>query len=282
MSDEIASEGKGKPIGGFLTLANARDLSIVVLIIVVGARFATADFNIELKDFSFTDFVSLFLAISSVALSALFYFKADESSRTFYTHTYKFTKEVSEMLGRIDSGFGEKLANIGRGYTDLSQKFDRFSYDPGLAARSAESSEAKKAEIEEQEARRQNIIEDLMQRASVAGAEKAELLEQLSTLSRELEKSKAELAEQKRFAGEEVDPGFLMYLSPFVEAHFPERYQNAPFEFINKKFHEVLSDSRFNETAKAYMQKNGFLLGERLSESGVSLVRSILKKIKGS
>lgn len=276
MSDESAPGRKGKLVGGFLTLANFRDLSVVGLVVVVGIRFATADFNIDLKDFSFTDLVSLFLAVSSVALSALFYFKADESSRTFYTHTYKFTKEVSEMLGRIDSGFGEKLANIGRGYTDLSQKFDRFSYEPGLAESRAENSAAKKAEIEEQEARRQNIIEDLMQRASVAGAEKEELLNRLSTLSRELEQSKAELAELREVDESEFNPNFKNYLEPFVVHHFSARTYDAPTEYFRERFFKVLTDPEFDAGAKKYMEETGLSKNGVLTLKGVSLVRSIV------
>ena len=276
MSDTEENKDKKESGAGFLTLANVRDLAVVALIIVVGTRFATADFNIDLKDFSFTDLVSLFLAVSSVALSALFYFKADESSRTFYTHTYKFTKEVSEMLGRIDSGFGEKLTNIGKGYSDLSQKFDRFSFDPTAATSMTENSEAKKAEIEEQEARRQNIIEDLMQRASVAGAEKAELLEQLSTLSRELEQSKAELEEQRREMSLDVSDDFKDYLGKFLHRYFPVGSLDAPSHYFRYKFRNVLKDKAFNEGAKRYMRDLGLLIGDDLSTKGVDYVRSII------
>ncbi|QVN08317.1 hypothetical protein JYG35_06505 [Pseudomonas rhodesiae] len=277
MSETNENNEKKRSVTGFLTLANVRDLAVVALIIVVGVRFATADFNIDLKDFSFTDLVSLFLAVSSVALSALFYFKADESSRTFYTHTYKFTKEVSEMLGRIDSGFGEKLTNIGQGYNDLSQKFDRFSFDPVAAASRVENSEAKKAEIEEQEARRQDIIEELMQRASVAGEERDQLLERLSSLSRELEQSKAELAEQRRELGDEVDPGFRGYLGEFVLKHFPKDTVNGRPLFIRRQFQKVIDDPAFGNSAIRYMRRYGLMDDDKLTDKGVDFVRYILQ-----
>lgn len=282
MSDVTTPKEKVRSGSGFLTLAHVRDLSVVALIVVVGTRFATADFNIDLKDFSFTDLVSLFLAVSSVALSALFYFKADESSRTFYTHTYKFTKEVSEMLGRIDSGFGEKLTNIGQGYSDLSRKFDRFSYDPTVARTGEESSEAKKAEIQEQEAMRQDIIEDLMRRASVAGEEKEKLLDQLSTLSAELERSKAELQKQKSNTLDRVDASFIDYLSPYISSYFSEKYRSAPDELIRVRFARVLADPGFGSSATAYMQTEGLLFGDRLTDDGISLVRSIIRNVRKS
>lgn len=277
MSDENGSAVKEKSANGFLTFGNVRDMAVIALMLVVGIRFATADFNIDLKDFSFTDLVSLFLAVSSVALSALFYFKADESSRTFYTHTYKFTKDVSEMLGRIDSGFGEKLRAIDQGYIGLSQKFDRFSFDPSLSASRAENSEAKKAEIEEQEARRQDIIEGLMQRADVSAVEKQELLQRLSTLSNELEQSKAELAEQRSAIDYGVSDGFKEFLTKFVSRYFSGKTVNASPSFYRDRFAKVLADPALNSEAKDYMQFHGLLDGHILTNKGVDFVRSIVK-----
>jgi hypothetical protein len=283
MSDENGSSGNERLSSGFLTFGNVRDLVLILLILVVGVRFATADFNIDLKDFSFTDLLSLFLAVSSVALSALFYFKADESSRTFYTHTYKFTKDVSEMLGRIDAGFGEKLRNIDQGYIGLSQKFDRFSIDPSYAASKAEESEAKKAEIQEQEATRDNIIEDLMRRADVAGVEKKELLQRLSSLTRELEQSKAELLEQRRESEQYsrgVQDGFNDFIGPLISKHYPRTAFKAPTQFIRERFGRVLTDSTFNEDAEAYMQQHGLLEGHFLTSQGVDYIRSVLRGLR--
>jgi len=60
--------------------------------------------------------LSLLLALFSVALSALFYFKATDTSNAFYDNTYKFTKEIAELLVKIESGFGEKLRHLDEGY----------------------------------------------------------------------------------------------------------------------------------------------------------------------
>ena len=38
--------------------------------------------------------------------------KATDTSNNFYDNSYKFTKEISEILGRIEAGFGEKLKHI--------------------------------------------------------------------------------------------------------------------------------------------------------------------------
>lgn len=279
MKDQNASVGKGRYVSGFLTLSNIRDLVVVALIFIVSIRFATADFNIDLKGFSFTDLVSLFLAISSVALSALFYFKADESARTFHAHTYTFTKDVSEMLGRIDAGFGEKLRSIDQGWIGLNQKLDRYSYDPSLAAARAESSDAKKAEIEEQEARRQDILEDLMQRASVAGEEKRQLLDRLATLSNELEESKLELEKQRNGGESDFESEFKGYVRTFVKHHFPGGMIDGPPAVYQKYFGEIMDNSQFNHGARTYMRKRGFLNGKSLTPAGIEFIKSILQTL---
>lgn len=279
MLKEDEPGGKEAIGAGFLTLGRIRDVLLIALVGVVSYKFASAEFNVDLKDFSFTDLLSLFLAIASVALSAAFYFKADESARSFYTHTYKFTNDVSEMLGRIDAGFGEKLRNIDQGYIGLNQKFDSFRFAPPPGAVSSNRSEEKEAEIQEQEARRDDIIEDLMRRADIAGAEKEELLSRLNSLTEELEKSKAELEAKNKPAPRTFDrvDSFADFLRPLIFRYYGA-YRNKMFseDFIKNMFTRVLSDDEFQSDAYGYMQRAGFLDGPRLTSKGVGLVTGIL------
>ncbi|MBW8356673.1 MAG: hypothetical protein K0M54_22905 [Pseudomonas sp.] len=280
MLKEDESGERSSAGAGFLTLGRMRDVLLIALVGVVAYKFASAEFNVDLKDFSFTDLLSLFLAIASVALSAAFYFKADESARSFYTHTYKFTNDVSEMLGRIDAGFGEKLRNIDQGYIGLNQKFDSFRFTPVSGAANSERSEEKKAEIQEQEAQRDNIIEDLMRRADVAGAEKEELLSRLNSLTDELEKSKAELESQKRIVSNSlgVESSFANFLRPLVVRHF-SHIGNRGYseELLQKTFNRVLADDAFQSEAFDFMHKAGLLEGHRLTSKGVGYVTAILR-----
>ncbi|WP_207815498.1 hypothetical protein [Pseudomonas sp. 50_B] len=284
MLEEEQSVSK-KGIGtGFLTFAVARDVSIIAFVLVVAIRFSTADFNIELKDFSFTDLLSLFLAVSSVALSAAFYFKADESARSFYTHTYKFTKDVSEMLGRIDSGFGEKLRNIDQGYIGLSEKFDRFTVDPALSSSVVAAAKAKQFEIQEQEAERYDIILDLVNRAKIIGDEKQELLQKYGQLTKELEQSRLELAAQEqtsisaRFG---IAPGFVDFMIPIVARHYNGMPYMTPDQVVLDAFTGLMLDPAFTEATRSYMESKGLMAGVHLTDKGVSFVRAIIGKQLG-
>ncbi len=68
--------------------------------------------------------LSFLLAFFSIGLSVFFYFQADKSANSFYDNSYKFTKEMSELLGRIEAGFGEKLNNIQQSNIELRNKID--------------------------------------------------------------------------------------------------------------------------------------------------------------
>lgn len=56
--------------------------------------------------------ISMLLAFFSIFISIFFYFKADESNNRFYINSYNFMKEQSDLLGRIDERFTEKIESL--------------------------------------------------------------------------------------------------------------------------------------------------------------------------
>lgn len=264
---------------GFWTLRKFRDASIGLLLLVVACRMAFTTSTIDLSGFNFTDLLSLILAISAIALSAAFYFKADESSRSFYNNTYHFTKEVSEILGRIEAGFGQQLAHINEGWAGLNQKIDRMPLD---SINFREQEEKKKAEIEQQEAARDNIIEDLMRRAQVDGAEKQALNEQLADLQVELEQSKAQLAKLKESESESYDAyGFtqgalrVLYesIGPFVSIRMND-------ERLAGKFESLVKQGVIPGHIIRHMLSVGLISNGELNSTGVVFIRNLLKRFR--
>ncbi|MFJ7787689.1 hypothetical protein [Pseudomonas sp. NPDC096925] len=279
MIDPSEGEKPKAPAGTFWTLKNLRDASIGLLFIVVAVRLAFATTTIDLSGFNFTDLLSLILAISAVALSAAFYFKADESARSFYNNTYHFTKEVSEILGRIEAGFGQQLAHLNEKQAGLNEKMDRIPYDPSFIR---EQEAAKQAEIEEQEAKRDNILDDLMRRAQLDGQEKAALQAQLDALSSELENSKSQLAYfQSQEAPKEFEKyGFtddgLKWLYESVLSSFPKRTISSP-GMITLRFKRLVEDGGVPENIITHFSKVGLLKDGNLTRAGVSFIRSVLE-----
>lgn len=178
---------------GFLSLPFLRDLLLIALVVVVAWKVLNADFKIDLASFSFTDFLALVLALFSVALSVAFYFKANEASNQFYDNTYKFTKEMSEILGRIEAGFGERLRHLDEGYSGMRERLDKLPHY------GATPSDVKKEEeeIKRKEAEQRALIEDLARKAKLAEHEKQALFANLAQKNEELEQARVELRQMQ-------------------------------------------------------------------------------------
>ena len=185
-------DSSDKPL---LTLRNARDVIVICLIGVVTWKLINADVNISIKEFSFTDLLSMFVSFFAIALSVAFYFKATETSNRFYDNSYSFTKEISEILGRIEAGFGEKLKHIDEGYAGIRDRFDQLPFD---ANKAKEEIEAEKEEIEKKKKEQNDLLESLAEKAKLAEAEKEELFRKMETTSKELDSAKSDLRRMQR------------------------------------------------------------------------------------
>lgn len=241
MSDETSKQTKR---GGFLSLAMLRDIVLVVLIAVFGWKMMNAELKIDLASFGFTDLLALILALFSVWLSVAFYFKATDASNQFYDNTYRFTKEMSEMLGRIEAGFGEKLKHIDEGYSGIRDRFDRMSPYSQVTEADVQKEEE---EVRQKEQEQKALIEDLAKRAKLAEHEKSALFANLSQKSEELDQARMELRSlQTSSHRSSVDlrekRQVLTYLARKLQEMMPEDLQSgaSPLSTIRPYFSKLL------------------------------------------
>lgn len=162
---------------------------------------------IDLSAFNFSDLLSLVLAIFAISLSVMFYYKANDTSNLFYDNTYKFTKDISIILGRIEAGFGERLKHLDEGYAGLRDKM--------YQAPSSETSAKKEIEKEEKALQkvvdeRDSIIKDLLEQTALQEKEKANFLSSLKEKEVELDSARkslnilrSELAQNRELFSEE-------------------------------------------------------------------------------
>jgi hypothetical protein len=162
---------------------------------VVCYRLVTAPFSVDLTGFSFNDLLALILAMFSIALSVAFYFKATDTSNEFYDNTYRFTKDISEILGRIEAGFGERLRHLDEGYTGLRDQVARIPLDERKAKEEIAEEEEQAQKVEEEKAR---LLEDLARRAKLQEAEKHALFQKLGQKDSELAKTRSEIEFMRR------------------------------------------------------------------------------------
>lgn len=268
--------------GGFLTLGNIRDTALISLISTATWKALNSSISVNLESFSFTDLLSMLLAFFATALSAAFYFKATDSSNMFYDNTYKFTKEVSEILGRIEAGFGERLKHIDEGYSGLRERFEKMPFDLNAAKAEREKEEQ---HIEEQENERNKIILDLMEKARIAGEEKDKLLSKLNDYTTELENSKLELnkLQQKINKAEEssseLPGGFIKYLANRLSNITTSSHHNAPKGILIRKLDSLISENLLDNSDLKFMERHELLRDGELTDKGVSAMRQAIRNI---
>jgi len=167
---------------------------VLTLVLAVKIYITPTSFTVD-----FPTLLSLLLALFSVVLASLFYFKATDTSNTFYDNTYKFTTDVAQLLAKIESGFGERLRHLDEGYSSM-----RSHIESGPVKHSDEIDKAKKnLESERQELNkvvqeRDLIIQTLVDRSALDSAEKERVLAELKTKQDEVEEAQRELARIKK------------------------------------------------------------------------------------
>ena len=168
---------------------------ILLFSFIISWKIITTPLNVDLSDFNFSDFLSLQLALFAIILALVFYLKANETSNKFYDNTYKFTTDISILLGRIESGFGEHLRHLDEGYAGLVDRFDRIPID---VTKVKEQVVEEEEEVKEKERARNQLIEALAERAELQENEKDELFKNLKKTENELNNAKEELVFFKR------------------------------------------------------------------------------------
>lgn len=154
-----------------------KSIAILGLTGVICFKVISTDVSLE---FDFPSFLALILALFSVGLAAMFYFKATDSSNAFYDNTYKFTREIADLLVRIESGFGEKLRHLDEAYRGMQDRFDQ------LPSRLQVKEVKKELQEEEEELQKilkekEKLIENLMSKTQLRDEEKRQVLEELKS-----------------------------------------------------------------------------------------------------
>jgi hypothetical protein len=166
----------------------AKSIALLLFAIVISYKIIVTPFNFQ---FDFNALLSLLLALFSVGLAALFYFKATETSNTFYDNTYKFTKDIAELLTRIESGFGERLRHLDEGYASMVSRLD--SAPAGAVAAKKQEIKKEEEEVKKKMQERDELIKNLVERAQLKEGERNEVVEQLRQKDEELLSARREL-----------------------------------------------------------------------------------------
>jgi Skp family chaperone for outer membrane proteins len=255
-------------------------------------KIAVSDLNFDFSKFDFSDLLSLSLAIFSIGLSVAFYFKATDTSNKFYDNTYKFTKDISEILGRIEAGFGERLKHLDEGYTGLRDKFDGSS----TSNNNEEIKEAKKeleqerGQLQKEVQEKNELLEELMTKAQLGEEERQDFTQKINQREEQIEKLSSELRflnRRLRNAERSRENEMIHSIDNLMRAQLTKYISNeididmlldAPIDLLMRRIR--FDPTKHPESLTFPLKRMGFLDDEmRFTPAGIELLRSIARRI---
>lgn len=228
---------------------SVKAFAVIVLISITAYKIAVTPFNFV---FDFPTLLSLLLAFFSVGLAALFYFKATETSNTFYDNTYKFTRELAQLITKMESGFGERLRHLDEGYSSVRDHIQRMP--SGERVREAQKRlEEGEETLDKTSEERNALIMQLIDKAHLQEEEKTKFMAELREKEEQLEKTQNEMAQLKRRVtisrmksarGQREtlldDPGFIEYTEEHVLDRIWRSGRRMTESALKQRFSEIV------------------------------------------
>lgn len=143
----------------------------VVTSICVIMFVALMCYSLYKNNLSTESILATFLAFFSIFMSVFFYFKADETSTKFYDSSYKFMKDISVTLGKIEERFGEKLNSLNDKMSHIDKEKNAISN-----------------EIRDKEEDKDKIINELIEKTNLNKEEKEKYRKEIQARDEEIEK----------------------------------------------------------------------------------------------
>lgn len=200
-------------------------ICIVIITVAAAIKLFSGDIRFSVDA---PTLLSILLALFSVALSALFYFKATESSSMFYDNTYKYTTDISQLLVKMESSFGEKLKVLETGYADIKVYLrtpvkTSSELDEATALIKIEKEALEKA-VEEKD----KIIKDVLDSSSIEQTEKDRVLSELKEKNLQIRQLTEEMArlndlKDNELAKRKRSPGALFDADLDLDFDVPSR-----------------------------------------------------------
>lgn len=250
---------------------------IILSVIISVISWKILQASISINNFDFNELLALILAIFSISLSVIFYFKATETSNNFYDNSYQFTKEISEVLGRIEAGFGERLRHLDEGYSDLREKvhYSNISTEETEKEIDDEQKNLSKAERE-----RNQLIEEIIERAEMQDQEKKQFIDRLKQKEEEIDELKGEIRVLRNNMYEFNEDIPLHILNDLRNEIIPKIGEDtiieAPPSYINNSFKRLKEGLSKNLLTK--LRYHGILDKKyNLTRKGLELLRYYAK-----
>ncbi len=252
---------------------------LLILTVVVSIKISLINSENVFKDFNFTDLLSLLLAFFSITISIVFYLKAGETANQFYDNTYKFTQHTSEILGRIESGFGERLRNINESYNRLGEDIRRYSAKDN---RVQEEIKNQTENIEKNENVLKDIVNTLFENSKLDEHEKEKLKKDLTQSNKELEEARNKILDLEKKIRRSSVPNLL----PGVKRYYKRKLVEFGFDWdtsieqVNEALSQYIHRGELpDQFIKDLLNLNIITKDYNLTPYGELLTKDLLKTI---
>jgi len=158
-----------------------RELSILFVLGFLIIKLVGGDIGFDFTKLSSSELVSILLAFFSIALSAAFYFAATGQSNQFYDNVNKFSKDTSELLGRLD----EQVKGIGGKQIELKDSIDKY-YSSGKNNNVVEEKNVTEEKAQEVQESLSNILKEIFDKSNLTAPEREKYEKALKEKDNEL------------------------------------------------------------------------------------------------
>lgn len=177
-----------------------REIAFLLVLVYLAFSFINGNTSISFgtKELTASEIISILLAFFAILLSAAFYYMSTQQSNLFYHNIHQFTKDTSEILGRLD----EQVKNIGGKQTELKDTFEKnYTYNKqnGISQQKEEKInkdlEEKEIDIKKKERNFNQKVDELIEKIE-SEEEKEKLKAELTAERDEIKKLKSEMEEK--------------------------------------------------------------------------------------
>ena len=255
-----------------------KNICCIAIVMTICLKIYDSKINLTID---FPTLLSLLLAFFSILISAQFYFKATDTSNIFYDNTYKFTQNISDLLVKIESGFGEKLKHIDDNYTMLSQ--DYFSKTEKKEIQEQEN--IIEADINKKLSEKDELIENIIKKLNATEEEKNKFFDQYKMNEKDLERLRFEMVKLQH-DNEILSRNSIINLDNAATVHkqidrytrraiIPKADINEDDNFQTKieKFNNFIP--MMNPTYLADLEENNLITNGRLTRRGRFWLRDL-------
>jgi len=291
MDSEMKTEDKLKLVSLWF-----RWIITILIVIVLCIKFIMLDIDISKIQFSFSDLLSILLAFFAIWISINFYHKNNETANNFYDNTYRFTKDISGTLVRIEERFAEKLESLKEENKSLSGRIDKYYTNGSHSELDNEKDIKKEKEVEDKLQKeleeQKELVNNFSQKYQVAEADKEQFLRELEAKNDEINKlnRKMKLFQLSNEAPiNDLDDEFnipLRIISFFKRNVLADKRLYSAFfsldnQTLRRNFYDLYRTSNLSNRFLIDLEKYDLMDENKiLTEKGLHVFTSIIKNMK--